>query len=471
MIKNTKTRFSIRSGLSLIIGVIALLAMLVFIKREAIFEFLSEATGEPANLVVQSQFPLGELPRPWAYLGQGGEDLSGDMIAPVVGQAKALSPRSIRIDHIFDGYDVVSKNESGQLSFNWTRLDAIVNSIRQTGATPMLSLSYMPPAISSGSIVDPPRDWNDWALVVQRTIEHYSGNLGIADIAYEVWNEPDLFGNWKTYGERNYLVMYQYAALGASRAKNVKSFKIGGPATTAPYDNWVDNFLKFVADNNLRIDFYSWHRYAKDPAVYLKDRDLIDGGLQRHLGLAAGLERYVTEWGPNSENDPAYDGMSAAAQLVAMIRASLGQIDRMYTFEIIDGKNADGQEFWGRWGLITHPSAGAKIKPRYQALQFLNKLSGIWLNVTGEGDWVKAIPVQRADGSLAILVVNYDWSGRHREDAPLTISGLASGTYTLSRSLLGGGTTSESVAVGADGLLATTVSLLPNNIILIEVTK
>ena len=468
-VKNTQ--FSFRAVVNLVIGVVALAAVLGFIKREAIFEFLSEATGEPANLVVQSQFPLGELPQPWRYFGQGGEDLSADMIAPVVNQTKALAPKSIRIDHIFDGYDVVSKNDSGQLNFNWTRLDAIVNSIRQTGAAPMLSLSYMPPAISSGSIVDPPRDWNDWALVVQRTIEHYSGTLSIADIAYEVWNEPDLFGNWKTYGERNYLVMYQYSALGASRAKNVKTFKIGGPATTAPYDNWVDNFLKFVADNNLRIDFYSWHRYAKDPAVYLKDRDLIDGGLQRHLGLAAGLERYVTEWGPNSENDPAYDGMSGAAQLVAMIRVSLGQIDRMYTFEIVDGKNAEGQEFWGRWGLLTHPSAGAKIKPRYQALQFLNKLSGTWLNVTGEGDWVKAIAARRPDNSLAILVVNYDWSGWHREEAPLTISGLTPGTYALSRSLLGGGTVSEAVNVGADGLLTTKIPLLPNNIVLVEITK
>src|SRR4030042_2787442 len=123
----------------------------------------------------------------------------------------------------------------------------------------MFALSYMPPVISSGDIVSAPRDWNEWSLVVQRTIEHYSGNMNVPEIAYEVWNEPDLFGQWKTYGEKNYLDLYRFAASGAGRAKVKQNFKLGGPATTAPYTAWTKNFLAFVSQNNLRLDFFSWH--------------------------------------------------------------------------------------------------------------------------------------------------------------------------------------------------------------------
>ena len=115
-----------------------------------------------------------------------------DKAGPQVAEVKT---QYVRIDHIYDGFNVVNR-EDGNLKFDWTGLDRIVDKIRATGATPFLSLSYMPLAISKGDIVDEPKDWNEWALTVQRTIEYYSGEKGIANVYYEVWNEPDLFGKW-----------------------------------------------------------------------------------------------------------------------------------------------------------------------------------------------------------------------------------------------------------------------------------
>lgn len=462
-------QISLRSLFILIVAIVSLLATLAYFNRDEVFRILSQASGEPANLVIDVNSSLGGLLKPWAHVAQGGEDLSVNMLEPVAKEIKTLAPETIRLDHLYDGYNIVGRNESGQLTFNWSRLDDVVHTIRQAGATPMLSLSYMPPVISRGDIVDLPKDWNEWALVVQKTIEHYSGTLGIPNIAYEVWNEPDLYGNWKTYGAKNYLDLYRWAAIGASRAQNVKPFKLGGPATTAPYDNWVDSLMGLVETQKLRIDFISWHRYAKDIDTYTKDRALIDQGLERHREIGGRLERYVTEWGPDSNNDPSNDSDMGAAHLIAVVRSYMSQIDRLYTFEVVDGKNTDGKEYWGRWGLITHPSTGGHAKPRYQAIQFLNKLSGTSLAISGEGGWVKAISTKKSDGTIQILVTNYDQYAHHSEQAPLSLTGLAPGSYSVSLNLLGGGVRRDVLSVGTDRVLHTTLNLSANTVLLVEV--
>lgn len=462
--------YKLRSIISLVLMVVSLAATTLVLQREKFFSLWSEATGSPANLVIQVQLPQGTLPRPWIHLAQGGEDLSQNMIAPVINQTRNLSPQTIRIDHIYDGYDMVSRDDSGQLAFNFSRLDEVVNSIRQTGAIPMLSLSYMPPAISSGDIVDKPKDWNEWGLVVQKTIEHYSGSLNIPNMAYEVWNEPDLFGGWKTYGDKNYLELYEWAAVGAGRAKVNQSFSFGGPATTGAYEDWTRKMLDLAAQKNLRLDFLSWHRYSLNIADYENDRTLVRRILNQYPRFSGATQLYITELGPNSEVNPVNDSTAAAAHLISVVREGLGEIDRFYTFEIVDGKNPEGKDFWGRWGLITHPDTGAKIKPRYQALQFLNKLIGTRLSVAGEGSWVKAIAARGSDGIVRVLIVNYDKFGKHREEIPLTIEGLIFPAYSLKNTLLGGGTTTAALIPDNNGSVRTALSLPANGIILLEIT-
>lgn len=460
-----KTKY--KSLFSLLIILVSLIVTLFLFQRQQIYHLISEATGSPADLVIETGKSLGNLPQTWAHLAQGGEDLSNDMLAPVVSQVKSLDPQTIRIDHIYDGYDVVSRGTDNQLVFNWTKLDQIVKSITSTGAVPMLALSYMPPAIAKSDIISQPNNWNDWSLVVQKTIEHYSADLKIADIDYEVWNEPDLFGNWKTYGEKNYLDLYRASVAGAKNASGTLPFKIGGPATTAPYTAWTRNFLNFIQKNNLRLDFFTWHRYSPNPNQFAEDIKSVTQIISE-LSPAAAPELYITEFGPNSEVDPVYDSNSAAAHLIAVTKISLGQINRLYTFEVVDGKSPQNQKYWGRWGLLTHPDFGANPKPRYQALEMLNKLQGSWLNSTGDGDWVKAISAKKTDGTIQVLIVNYDPLARHSENVPLAFTDLAPGVYTLSKTLLGGGTNIENINVTVIGLWATKINLTPNSAVLIE---
>ena len=439
--------------------------------RQKLFLLWSEATGTEASLVVQTQIRLPGTARPWTHLAQGGEDLSGNMIAPAVNQTKILRPQTIRIDHIYDGYGVVSRAGSGQLMFNFSRLDEVVSSIRQTGAAPMLSLSYMPAAISSGDIVDKPRDWNEWALTVQKTIEHYSGAMNISGVAYEVWNEPDLFGGWKTYGGKNYLTLYEWAAVGAGRAKVNQIFSFGGPATTGAYDDWTKKLLDLAARKNLRLDFLSWHRYSLDLAAYEDDRTMVRKILNQYPKFANSTQLYITELGPNSETNTVNDSALAAAHLAAAVSEGRGEIDRYYTFEIVDGKDPEGKKLWGRWGLLTHPDSGLELKPRYRALQMLNRLEGDRLVVEGQGSWVKAMATRAADGTIKVIVVNYDQYGRHMETAPLVFAGLTPGNYRAERTILGGRARTEAVSAGTDGGLRLLLELPPETIMLVELSS
>lgn len=436
------TKFKWRQFLPLIIGLIGIVIIVIVIP--AAVRYVGRAAGFPANLVVDYDGVLGQMPTPWRNLAQGGEEAKA-MLGNVTNEVKALRPEYIRLDHIYDAFKVVSR-DGGQLRYDWSGLDGAVNEILAAGAKPMLSLSYMPPAISKGDIIDLPRDWNEWGAVVRATVEHYSGrnNKNISGVIYEVWNEPDLFGGYKTYGDKNYLTMYEVSSKAVQAAANVNSFEIGGPATTGLYQNWEERLIKFVDERNLRLDFLSWHRYATDLAQFEEDADRARSWAQKIPALV-NLKFYITEWGHNSENDPGYDGKFGAIHTIAASRVMMAKVQRAFVFEIKDGPG--NEKFWSRWGLLTHEKFGTpEKKPRYNALEFLNTLGPFRISLAGEGSWVKGIASTDETGDIKLVVINYDPSGRHSESVPITFENLPRGNFKFTRRDFLGGTRSMPVA-------------------------
>lgn len=440
------TRKELLRGLFPLIFGLFVIIMVVIVIPTAL-QYVGRASGTPANLVFNYEGVLGKLPTPWRNLAQGGEEPK-EMLEPVVAAVRTLRPEYIRLDHIYDAFKVVSRVD-GQLSYDWSGLDKAVDVILATGAKPFLALSYMPDAISTGDMVSPARDWNDWGQVVQATIQHYSGRdqKNIDGVIYEVWNEPDLFGGFKTYGDKNYLTMYEVSARAAARVRNVNLFEIGGPATTGLYQNWLERLIKFADASNLRLDFVSWHRYSFDLEKFEQDAKQARKWAE-NIPALVNLKFYVTEWGHNSEVDRGYDGKFGAIQTLAGARAMMGAIDRTFIFEIKDGPG--NEKYWGRWGLLTHEKFGApEKKPRYFALAFLNELAPYRLSVAGEGSWVKSIASVDDNGNLKILVLNYDGKGTHTEAVPMTFENLPKGTFKFTRTDFLGSTRSIDVATSA----------------------
>ncbi len=431
-------------------------------------EFFGQAEGVNASLVIDTQAVLGPMPRPWRNLAQGGEDHNW-RIDQLSGQIAALKPAYIRLDHIYDFYEIV-QGGPGNVTFNWTKFDLVLDDILKTGAKPYLALSYMPPAISSGDILAYPTNWADWQLVVQKTIEHVSGTKGIRDVYYEVWNEPDLFGSFKYYGDKNYLTLYAYASAGAKNARGALPFKLGGPATTALYKNWFDAWAKACTDNQWRCDFFSWHRYSNNLNQFADDMATVKSWVQAYPQLEPTLEFQITEWGHDSENHSGYDSQYSAAHTVAGAIAMSNRVERAFVFEIQDGKDPQGQIYWGRWGMFTHNDFGANSKPRYRALRMLDSIADQRLQITGLGSWVKALAAKNTNNETEIIIANFDPKATHSETVPLTFLNIEPGTYTLNKESLNGSKQSQQIATDA-AVLKTEVFMAVNEVAKLKLSK
>ena len=426
----------------LIFGLIVIVVVVIVIPQAT--KYVGKAGGVQANLVVNFEGVIGKLQTPWRNFAQGGEEPKA-MLGNVIADTKALKPEYIRIDHIYDAFKVVGRNGSS-LTYDWTGLDKAVDEITATGAKPFLSLSYMPDVISKGDMISPAKDWNEWGDVVQATIEHYSGQTqkNIDGVIYEVWNEPDLFGGYKTYGDKNYLDMYDASAKAAMRVRGTNLFEIGGPATTGLYQNWLETLIKHVDKANLRMDFISWHRYATDLTQFEKDAKQARAWAE-NIPALVNLKFYVTEWGHNSEVDPGYDNKFGAIHTMAASRVMLGSIDRAFVFEIKDGPGAD--KLWGRWGLLTNEKFGTpEKKPRYTAIQWLNDLGPYRISVAGEGSWVRAIATTDDNNKFKMLVTNYDAQKSHVETVPITLENLPKMNFTYTRKDFMGATKTMKIA-------------------------
>ncbi len=398
---------------------------------QAGYRFFAGADGIPASLVVNVANERPQETDPWRSLAQGGES-NERMLQNVVSEVKAIRPSYIRLDHMYDFYNVVSRNPDGSLSFSFTKLDETVLDILAMGAKPFFSLSYMPAALSKGNELDHPVNWAEWELLVQKTIEHYSGSVGmnLEGIYYEVWNEPDLFGDYKVYGAKNYLELYRHSALGAARAQNTRLFKFGGPATTGYYENWMNGLITFAQENNLWLDFLSWHRYSMDIDDFEQDA-LLANQVAVENGRVEGLELIISEAGHDSKNHAGYDNQFGAIHTLAISAALADSVTHVFHFEIKDGVGPE--KLWGRWGIMTNEKFGTpEKKPRYDAFSFMNTLTGNQLSVSGDGSWVKAMAYKEGD-TVRLMVVNYDQTGKHVETVPISFENLPFTTFTYTR--------------------------------------
>lgn len=437
------------------------------------YQYLSKAAPIKANIKINTRRIVGVIPFNWKALAQGGEEQGVRMFENVISQVADLSPQYIRIDHIYDFYNVVNRNSSGQLGFNWSQLDQTICDIYNTGAKPFFVFGYMPSVLSAdGSLISKPKDWGEWTLLIKNTIERYSGKstqicnrVGgnySTDIYYEVWNEPDLnqFGKWDINGgDKSYNQLYFYSTVGAQQAQNVNYFYLGGPTTASLSKDWVQKFLTFVDQNNLRLDFISWHHYSTKPNDYMEDLVNLSSYLQdAELDRFKTIPKIISEWGYSSDVNPIADTEVGATHTVASVRNLIEQqLNYAFAFDIKDGPAP-------RWGILTH--SGEK-KPRYLALKLLNFLDRNQLQLEGEGTFVQAIASIGNSRRITVILVNYDENNSHSEMVPVAFNNLNNGSYKFTQTSLGTESFSINMTI-SDNQLRRTVIMAPNSVVALE---
>ncbi|MBI2617440.1 hypothetical protein HYW55_04860 [Candidatus Gottesmanbacteria bacterium] len=451
----------------LIICIVALLGLLS--TQEKVRQFLSIAAPTPANITIDVQNSKQPLFLPWLNFAQGGEEPT-QMLSPAISAMQQLRPQYVRIDHIYDYYVQMAKGNDGY-SYDFTQLDKTVDDILTMGALPFFSLSYMPKIFTENeSVIDQPSNWQDWSNLVQKTIEHYSGKKfkNLTHVYYELWNEPELpqFGSWKLSSPKDYRMLYYYTSIGAQNAQNVNEFSLGGPSVGSYYPSWVSDFVAFVEQNNLRLDFYSWHRYGTNPEIFVNDAKNIRSKLAR-FPTYKDIPLILSEWGLDSDNTDRNNSDAAGAFTIAAARNFINRIEKAFAFEIKDGPPPNG----GKWGLLTHERTTTPLsrKPRYKAFQTLTKLSGELLPLSGEGTFVSAIGTVE-NNAYKVIISNYDLAGKNAENVPVTFSRLAPGQYTLTYTYPLSEITGQYDDTTTTGVLSHLFPLQPNSLLFLQLT-
>lgn len=148
----------------------------------------------------------------------------------------------------------------------------------------------------------PPKDNAKWARICEHIIRHYTegwANGFYYDIEYwEIWNEPDCKNPdgsnpcWQGTDEE-FIDFYEVAA--KHLKKCFPHLKIGGPAFTAPKHGPLQlAFLRAVKERNIPFDFYSFHRYFKNPREVATAVDTAKASLEMY-----GIEKpelILNEW-------------------------------------------------------------------------------------------------------------------------------------------------------------------------------
>ncbi|MFO1497791.1 MAG: hypothetical protein U1G07_05255 [Verrucomicrobiota bacterium] len=153
--------------------------------------------------------------------------------------------------------------------------------------------------------VHPPSDPIKWAEICCAIIRHYNEGWASGfhhNIRYwEIWNEPENQPAMWTGTDEQFLQLYEVTA------KAIKArwpdLKVGGPSFgyTGELSGeqlkpgaFLLAFLSRCRDRRLPLDFFSWHRYTKDPAELGRRakalRQLLDA-----YGFAA-TESHLNEW-------------------------------------------------------------------------------------------------------------------------------------------------------------------------------
>lgn len=146
----------------------------------------------------------------------------------------------------------------------------------------------------------PPEDYKKWAVICEHIIRHYTqgwANGYKLDMPYwEIWNEPDLddgqeYKRTWTGTKMEFFELFETTI--AHLKKCFPDLKIGGPAL-AEKEDWADDFLRYMKEKNVPIDFFSWHIYSHNPIKIREKGERIRAIMEKYgYGNA---ESHLNEW-------------------------------------------------------------------------------------------------------------------------------------------------------------------------------
>jgi xylan 1,4-beta-xylosidase len=253
---------------------------------------------------------IGELPPIWRFFGADEPNYAtrpqGAHLLMELGELRpgAVYFRAHNLMTTGDGTadfkwgstNLYSEKEDGTPIYDFTIVDAILDTYLARGIHPYLELGFMPAALSSAPRevpyrrpwapgIDlkgitagwsyPPQDFDKWRELIYVWTLHNVERYGRAEVErwyFEVWNEPNLDFYWSGTPQDFYR-LHDYAIDAVRRA--LPSARVGGPDVAGSGDEFMDGFLTHITREpnyatgriGTPTDFISFHAKGQPTVV------------------------------------------------------------------------------------------------------------------------------------------------------------------------------------------------------------
>jgi len=412
---------------------------------------------EPLPLTVDPTRALGPVPNGIVGLSQGGG--MSDYEDATAKKLKEGGFKWFRMDNVFT--PILKKNKEGGVVYDWTDFDRRVDFIHKIGADPILAVSYMPQlldAVPDNERHSAPKDYGAWEdlcyLAAKRSLDR-----GQRIPFWEVWNEVNT--GWLKPGPKDagseafqkmydqaigrsetnqaivrrfeaYCKLYRASARGLRRAD--PQAKIGGPAlASGPMENgkecghcshgkgFARGLMLWCQQENLPLDFLSWHEYFQSPQTIAREAETFRGYLDEFPSLKETVRSFmITEWNEAWWPDRPQDHELGAAWCASSITRAFipARIDRPCFFYVKQGDMG----FRGDYSLLMKDNVP---KASYNVAKIFNGLSGVWVALSGmDGDVSGVAAWDTSQKRLAIVLVNFRDRYALRRPVRLEVNGL-----------------------------------------------
>ncbi len=351
--------------------------------------------------------------------------------------------KTIRIYTMFE--DIVYLDERGEIQYDFRLSDLRLDYMLEKGYDILLAYAGIPDCIASSTANTtvmsknktrykgklwnsaPPKDYADWEEICYQYTKHNAERYGIDMVSKwycQCFNEADhtFFMSELSREEGKDIRVKAFCELYAAFVKGIhrvsEKIQVGGPNFAF---NSLDNFLDYVKNNNLRLDFISLHNYGTYPeALNAKTRMIaVSNNINKHRSYLDTIRKHgfgdtkiiIDEWGASSngfcncEDAPALifretEVFSAYyAKLIYEFINSEYDIEKMLI--CLSGQHEMVQDFTGFRNFFT---LNFIRKPIYNAYVLASKLGENLVTAETDQEHVFVIPTKNSKGDYAILV-------------------------------------------------------------------
>lgn len=349
-------------------------------------------------------------------VARGGHGISGDLtwMPKFYNKLNEIGIDEFRVDWLLSNrfYNVVTRNTSGKLVYNFTNLDKTLVPMLQKGIKPLMCMTYMATPLGKDSF--PPNNYNEYAEVISAFVKYYK-DMGYTGLAWESHNEPE--GFTKLTPQQT----YQMYKVFASAVKSVDATaRVGGfGAVGLDWIGYIRSFLdNYKADNaKPDMDFFSFHQYGNDSWHYVptienefKTRGLTIPDLyitewNNHWGTAPGQGNFGKS-GPGNSFDTNLNACYLAKKM--FLAYQYPNVKKIYYFNFADTDKS--RLYTGDMGIFTWDSYHRKSAAN--TFWFYNRLHNKMLTsfVSGAGtdrNTYGFVTVDMDSSKLAIILWNF----------------------------------------------------------------